>query len=211
MLLQGETRQWQWHLVILCIFSSLPRENKSQEPLPAYASCHYQKANISNLNVKKNALIYWQCVTFHLKASRSEVTWTAAIRIQEKTTRERRACVSFLRTTWEQKTRPSSVHRCDSWGMFGCTSNTLSVVAKIEQPSKAPRPTAEKRIKSFHERRAKKRCCCSAYAASFLYLALFCSGVTHGQSEFWRVLFGNVRQPFKRQRATLRPSAVVKT
>lgn len=97
---------------------------------------------------------------------------------------ERRACVSFLRTTGEQKTRPSSVRRCDSWGMFGCTSNTLSVVAKIEQPSKAPRPTAEKRIKSFHERSAKKRCCCSAYAASFLYLALFCSGVTHGQSEF---------------------------
>lgn len=42
--------------------------------------------------------------------------------------------VSFLQTTWEKKTRPSSVWWSDSWGMFGCYSNTLSAVAKIEQP-----------------------------------------------------------------------------
>lgn len=65
-----------------------------------------------------------------------------------------------MSATWEQKTRPSSRQRSDSEGMFGCTSNTLSVVAKIEQPSKAPEPAAEKRIKSFCERRAKK---CSCY------------------------------------------------
>lgn len=78
---------------------------------------------------------------------------------------EKRACVSFLWTTWEQKTRPSSARWSDSWGMFGCTSNTLSVVAKIEQASKAPQPTAEKRIKSFHEERAKK---CFCYTTHYL-------------------------------------------
>ncbi len=81
---------------------------------------------------------------------------------------ERQACVSFLRTTWEQKTRPSSVWWSDSWGMFGCTSNTLSVVAKIEQASKAPQPTAEKRIKSFHEGSAKKCFCYTTHCLASL-------------------------------------------
>lgn len=67
-------------------------------------------------------------------------------------------------------------------GMFGCTSNTLSVVAKIEQLSKAPQPTAEKRIKSFHETRAKERLWCTTHCL-VLHLALLCLGMTQGQRD----------------------------
>lgn len=52
--------------------------------------------------------------------------------------------------------RKQGHHVCGDRGIFGCYSNILSAVSKIEQLSKTPQPTAEKRIKSSHELRAKK-------------------------------------------------------
>lgn len=69
------------------------------------------------------------------------------------------------KTTRETKTRPSSARRSDSWGMFGCISNTLSAVTKIEQPSeKLPSPAAQ-RIESSRKWRVKK---CCRYTTQFL-------------------------------------------